>query len=305
MATAIDVRGLTKRFGDTLALDGLDMAVGEGEVRGLLGPNGAGKTTLLRILMQLVRPDGGAIELLGRPLGGAGEPAIDGVAGFAEDPRFYPYLSARANLEVLAELDGERSGARIDELLTQVELSARANDRVSGYSSGMRQRLGIAAALMRSPRMLLLDEPTSGLDPAGIRFVAGLLRSLSADGVTVLLSSHQIGEVEELCDSFDVLARGRVVWSGSGAEMREEAPPSAYRLTTSDDARAEILARDQPGVIIEPDSPTGLRVKAPADSMDALVLALGAEGIAVRRLEQSISPLESMFFSLTGQQLDS
>jgi ABC-2 type transport system ATP-binding protein len=301
MAT-IEVRALSKRFGGTCALDSVELIVGEGEVRGLLGPNGAGKTTLLRMLMGLVRPDSGTIEVLGRSLSEPGDLVLDGVAGFVEDPRFYPYLSARANLEILAELDGGGARGRIDEVLGQVELSGRADDRLSGYSSGMRQRLGIAAALMRSPRLLLLDEPTAGLDPAGIRFVGRLLRSLSEDGVTVLLSSHQIGEVEELCDGFDVLCEGRVVWSGSGAEMRLQAPPSAYRLVTNDDARALTVARDQPGVQIESDTPSGLRISAPADSMDALVLALGGAGVTIRRLEQVMSPLESMFFSLTGQE---
>ena len=251
MGAPIEVRGLRKSFGDTCALDGVDLTVGEGQVRGLLGPNGAGKTTLLRILMGLVRPDGGTVELLGRAPGETGERARDGVAGFVEDPRFYPYLSARANLEVLAELDGRGAAARIDDVLSQVELSARAEDRLSGYSSGMRQRLGIAAALMRSPRILLLDEPTTGLDPAGIRFVGALMRTLSGEGVTVLLSSHQIGEVEELCDSFEVLAEGRVVWSGSAAEMRAQAPSSAFWLTTSDDARARVLAQGRSGVTVE------------------------------------------------------
>ncbi len=302
MGAPIEVRGLRKSFGDTCALDGVDLTVGEGQVRGLLGPNGAGKTTLLRILMGLVRPDGGTVELLGRAPGETGERARDGVAGFVEDPRFYPYLSARANLEVLAELDGRGAAARIDDVLSQVELSARAEDRLSGYSSGMRQRLGIAAALMRSPRILLLDEPTTGLDPAGIRFVGALMRTLSGEGVTVLLSSHQIGEVEELCDSFEVLAEGRVVWSGSAAEMRAQAPSSAFWLTTSDDARARVLAQGRSGVTVESDAPHGLRIIAPADSMDDLVVALGVAGIAIRGLEQSMSPLESMFFALTGQE---
>ena len=250
MATVI-ASGLTKRFETRCAVDGVDLVVGDGEVRGLLGPNGAGKTTLLRMLLGLVRPDAGTIELFGRTLHRSGSLDLDGVAGFVEEPSFYPYLSGRANLELLAELDDGDSRTRIDEVLEQVELAGRDGDRVSGYSSGMRQRLGIAAALMRAPRLLLLDEPTAGLDPAGVRFVGGLLRALSENGVAVLLSSHQIGEIEEVCDSFTVLSQGRVVWQGTSAQMRIEAPPSAFRMTTSDDRRALALACDQSGVEAE------------------------------------------------------
>ena len=179
------------------------------------------------MLLGLVRADGGTIELFGRGLDGHASPALDGVSGFVEEPSFYPYLSGRANLEVLSEFDGPDARGRIDDVLDQVQLTGRASDRVGGYSSGMRQRLGIAAGLMRSPRLLLLDEPTSALDPAGARLVVGLLRTLSEEGVAALLSSNKIEEVERVCDSFTVLHRGRVAWDGSAERMRAEAPPSA------------------------------------------------------------------------------
>jgi len=303
MATVI-ASGLTKRFETTCAVDGVDLVVDEGEVRGLLGPNGAGKTTLLRMLLGLVRPDAGTIELFGRTPHGSDRLILDGVAGFVEDPSFYPYLSGRANLEVLAELDGGGSQACIDEVLEQVELAGRGGDRVGGYSSGMRQRLGIAAALMRAPRLLLLDEPTAGLDPAGVRFVGGLVRRLSADGVAVLLSSHQIGEIEGVCDSFIMLSRGRVVWEGTGGQMRAQAPPSAYRILTSDDARALALAADKLGVQAEPSPSGGLIVEVEDGALDRFVLALGRSDVAIRRLELPVSPLESMFFALTDQPQD-
>jgi ABC-2 type transport system ATP-binding protein len=303
MATVI-ARGLSKRFETARAVDGVDLTVEEGEVRGLLGPNGAGKTTLLRMLLGLVRPDAGTIELLGRGPGESGTLVLDGVSGFVEDPRFYPYLSGQANLELLAELDGGDSQARVKDVLRQVELNQRGAERVSGYSSGMRQRLGIAAALLRAPRLLLLDEPTSGLDPAGVRFVGQLLRELSASGVAVLLSSHQIGEIEGVCDSFTVLNRGRVAWDGSAQQMRAEAPPSAYRLFTSDDARALAIAAGQPGLRVAASPAGGLTLEADDRTLDPYVLALARSGVAVRRLELAVSSLESMFFVLTDQPQD-
>jgi len=295
----VTVRGLTKHFERTCAVDGVDLILDEGEVRGLLGPNGAGKTTLLRLLLGLIRPDGGSIELLDRPLGGQASPTLEGVAGFVEEPSFYPYLSGRANLEVLAELDGGGARIRIDDVLEQVELTGRAGDRVGGYSSGMRQRLGIAAALMRAPRLLLFDEPTSALDPAGARWVVGLVRMLADSGVAVLLSSHQIEEVESVCDSFSVLSRGRVVWDGAAERMLAEAPPSAYLMATSDDARALALAEGRPGIRAECSPIGGITLEADDGALDPFVLTLGQSGVAVRRLEMSMSPLQSMFFALT------
>jgi ABC-2 type transport system ATP-binding protein len=292
--------GLVKRFGAICAVDHVNLLVEQGEVRGLLGPNGAGKTTLLRLLFGLVRPDEGSLELLGRDTQPGGAPVLDGVAGFVEDPSFYPYLSGRANLEVLAELDGEAAHARVSEALERVGLSSRADERVNGYSTGMKQRLGIAAALLRGPRLLLLDEPTSGLDPAGARDVRALLRELVSTGVTAIVSSHQIGEIEDACDSFTVLHQGRVVWDGSASALRAQAPPSSYALHTSDDAQALRIAERLPGVTATEAGDGGLALEAVQASLDAYTVALGEAGVGVRRLELLVSPLESMFFALTG-----
>jgi ABC-2 type transport system ATP-binding protein len=299
---AVRATELVKRFGDTTAVDGLDITIAPGEVRGLLGPNGAGKTTLLRMLFGLIRPDRGTVELLGHTLDHLGGDVLDGVGGFVEEPSFYPYLSGRANLRLLARLDGRRAPAdEIDGALGRLDLAGRAEDRVSGYSTGMRQRLGLAAALLRRPRLLLLDEPTSGLDPAGTRAAVALVRELAAEGVAVLLSSHQIGELEKVCDSYTVLRAGRVVWDGTAPELDSQAPGSAYALATSNDAHALELAAGIPRVRIQPAARGGLAVAARPEDMDELVAALGDARVLIRRLELVVSPLESMFFALTAE----
>ena len=301
--SALRVRGVTKCFDTTRAVDAVDVEIGGGEVRGLLGPNGAGKTTLLRMLLGLVTPDEGSIELLGRPVDGTPALPLDGVAGFVEEPAFYPYLSGRANLELMVELDRRGSGAGIDDALAGVDLARHAGERVSGYSTGMRQRLGIAAALLRSPRLLLLDEPTSGLDPAGARDVAALVRALAARGVAVLLSSHQIGELEAVCDSYTVLRHGRVVWDGTAAQLRAQAPASAYVMATTDDQRAIDIAAGRMGLRSGRAPDGSLAIAASEESLDAFVAALIDAGVAIRRLDLLVSPLKSMFFALTSDEV--
>jgi ABC-2 type transport system ATP-binding protein len=252
------------------------------------------------VLFGLIRPDAGQVELLGRELTGLGTSALGHVGGFVEDPCFYPYLSGRANLALLARLDGNRTDASdIDDALARVDLTRRAGDRVSGYSTGMRQRLGLAGALLRRPQLLMLDEPTSGLDPAGNRAVASLVEELAGEGVAVLLSSHQIGELERICTAYTVLRDGRVVWDGSAGELAAQAPASAYALVTNDDVRTLEIAAEQDGVRAERAPRGGLAVAAQPDRLDGLVLALGDARVIIRRLELLVSPLESMFFALT------
>ena len=292
--------GLVKSFEATTAVDDVRIAVAPGEVRGLLGPNGAGKTTLLRMLFGLIVPDAGSVELLGRELDGLGGDALREVGGFVEEPSFYPYLSGAANLSLLARLDGGPTTDAVTDVLAKVGLADRAGDRVAGYSTGMRQRLGLAAALLRAPRLLLLDEPTSGLDPAGTKAVATLVRDLADEGVAVLLSSHQIGELERVCDSYTVMRDGRVVWDGSAAALIAAAPASAYALATSDDDMALRIAAEHEGLRAGRSRRGGLALAVESDGLDDFVLALGDARVAIRRLDLVASPLETMFFSLTS-----
>ena len=221
----ITCRGLTKQYRGTVAVDGLDLSVGAGQVFGFLGPNGAGKTTTLRMLLGLIRPTAGEAWLNGRRAGSPG--GLAGVGAMIEEPAFYPWLSGRQNLAVLAltgpALPAAAGSDPVGAALDRVGLTAVAGRKVKAYSQGMRQRLGLAAALLRRPSLLLLDEPANGLDPAGIREFRTLLRSLAAGGTTVFLSSHLLGEVEQTCDRAAVLHEGRLIGQGPVADLAGQA----------------------------------------------------------------------------------
>jgi ABC-2 type transport system ATP-binding protein len=297
-APPVRARGLVKRYDDVLAVDHIDLNVDAGDVYGFLGPNGAGKTTTLRMALGLIMPTEGTVELFGRDPLRVGARALEGVAGFVEAPRFYPYLSARKNLELLAALDGGGANGRIDEVLEIVELSARAPHRVGGYSHGMRQRLGIAAALLRRPRLLILDEPATGLDPAGMRDMRLLIRRLAGEGITVLLSSHQLPEVQELCDRVAIVNSGRVVYEGALADLRRQGG-AGYLLRTTDDVRALDVAKTQPGVEHAIIGEHGLGFQAQEQEVGALSLALAGAGIGILALTPELATLEDLFFRLT------
>ncbi len=297
-APAVCARGLVKRYGEIVAVDHVDLTVRPGDVYGYLGPNGAGKTTSLRMALGLIRPTQGSVELFGLDPLIHGVRALDGVAGFVEAPRFYPYLTGRKNLELVASLDGGDAKQRIDEALDTVELLPRARHKVGGYSHGMRQRLGIAGALLRSPRLLILDEPTTGLDPAGMRDMRLLIRRLADGGMTILLSSHLLAEVEEVCDRVAIIRSGSMVYEGTLAELRRTAT-SSYRLRTTDDARAEGVCRAQAGVegVLRRDGE--LRFKAEEPVVARLSVALVEAGLALTMLAPETASLEDLFFRLT------
>jgi ABC-2 type transport system ATP-binding protein len=304
-APPVEARGLVKRYGEIVAVDNVDLTVDAGDIFGYLGPNGAGKTTSLRMLLGLIRPTAGSARLFGRDPLYDGARALEGVAGFVEGPAFYPYLSGRKNLRLLADYDEPRSGSRIEEVLEIVELRDRAKDRVSGYSHGMRQRLGIAGALLRRPRLLLLDEPATGLDPAGMRDMRDLIRRLAGDGLTIVLSSHLLYEVEELCNRVAIIRQGRIIYQGGLDELLATAT-SGYRLRTSEPERARLLCLSQPGIENVALEGGELRFSADEEAVGALSIALGQARIAVSALVPETASLEELFLGMTaGETSDS
>jgi ABC-2 type transport system ATP-binding protein len=296
-APPIEVRGLVKRYGGLTAVAGVDLTVEAGDVYGYLGPNGAGKTTSLRMMLGLIRPDEGSVHLFGADPQTSVQ-ALDGVAGFVEAPAFYPYMTGRRNLELLAAFDGGDAPSRIDMALATVELDRRAGDRVGGYSHGMRQRLGIAAALLRRPRLLLLDEPATGLDPAGMRDMRRLIRRLADEGMTVLLSSHLLGEVEEVCNRVAIVRSGRIVYEGTIDALARGAG-TVYRLSTTDDARAALVCAAQTGVGETSTAHGKLVFSSNEESAAELSRSLIEAGVLIRELAPMTVTLEDLFFSLT------
>jgi ABC-2 type transport system ATP-binding protein len=299
-APPVAARGLVKRYGRIVAVDHVELTVEAGDVFGYLGPNGAGKTTSLRMMLGLIRPTEGSVELFGRdPVKEGVRKALEGVAGFVEAPRFYPYLSARKNLRLLADYDGGQARGRIDELLELVELSDRSGDKVGGFSHGMRQRLGIAASLLRSPRLLLLDEPTTGLDPAGMRDMRALVRRLAGEGITVLLSSHLLGEVEELCNRVAIIRTGKIVYEGTLRDLLATAT-TEYRIRAVEPERARMIASVQQGVENVRVEDGELRFQADEEAVAALSIALGQARIGMTMLAPETPSLEELFLGMTG-----
>jgi len=294
----VEARGLVKRYGRITAVDHVDLTVNRGDVYGFLGPNGAGKTTALRMLLGLIYPTAGSVRLFGRDPIAEGAAALEGVAGFVEAPQFYPYLTARTNMRMMAAYDGDAAAARVEEALETVELTGRADDKVGGYSHGMRQRLGIAAALLRRPRLLILDEPATGLDPGGMRDMRTLIRRLADGGMTVLLSSHLLAEIEELCDRVAIVRAGQIVYEGAIAELKSSAA-STYRLRTSDNATALGVCRAQPDIASARIEGVDLRLEAGESAIGELSVALVEAKLQINALVPETATLEDLFFRLT------
>ena len=241
--TVIRTDGLTKRYGRVLAVDGLSLDVPRGRIFGLLGPNGSGKTTLMSMLLGLVRPTAGSFTLFGQPSERGGlDRQLHRIGALIETPSFYPYLSGRNNLAYFQGISGRGDPAEVDSLLEQVGLGGRGGDKFQTYSLGMKQRLGLAYTLLGDPELLVLDEPTNGMDPAGMAEVRELIRSLGGENRTVILSSHLLHEVEQVCDSVGILSHGRLIAQGDVTELLQERGRPQVRLRTTDDRKArEIL----------------------------------------------------------------
>jgi ABC-type multidrug transport system ATPase subunit len=297
----IETRELGKRYGeDILAVDQLTMRVRPGEVYGFLGPNGAGKTTTLRMLLGLIRPTSGRALVLdaapGSPEG------LARIGALVETPAFYPFLSGRDNLRLLAR-HADVPKARIDAVLEEVELTGRAGDRFATYSLGMKQRLGVAAALLKDPELLILDEPTNGMDAAGMAEMRTFIRSLGQDGRTVLLSSHLMGEVEQICDRVGVIRNGRLVGEGTVDELRGRA---GLRVRADPLHIAERVAAGVPGVEQVAVVDGALLIAAEPGTAAAINRTLVEAGVAVSELRLERASLEQVFLELTqgGEERD-
>jgi ABC-2 type transport system ATP-binding protein len=299
---ALATIGLRKSYGSRLALDGLDLSVPTGVVYGFLGPNGAGKTTTMRVLTGLIHADGGSIELLGRPFTGRDRQRLFDVGALVETPAFYPYLSGRANLTALAASGARIPAKRIDEVLEIVGLRERSTDKVSRYSLGMKQRLGIAGALLNDPALLLLDEPSNGLDPAGIVAMRETLRHLASIGKTVFISSHLLAEVQQMADVVGIIAAGKLVREGSMQDLLmsegivrvrvqpDDVPAAAAalgRLTEIDRVSASVMG------------PGWISIQITPDRSSEVNRALAQAGIYAAEIGGG-NDLEELFLTLTG-----
>ncbi len=298
--TLVETRDITKRYGSRIvAVDHLDLTVRRGEVYGFLGPNGAGKTTTMRMLLGLIRPTSGVARVLGRL---PGDPeSLARVGALVESPAFYPYLSGRDNLRVIARYAGVPK-ERIEEAFNLVDLTDRARDKFATYSLGMKQRLGVAAALLKDPELLILDEPTNGLDPAGMADMRALIRSLGSGERTVLLSSHLLGEVEQICDRVGVISRGRLIAESTVEELRGKGS-LLVGAKPLDRARAHVerlLGAEQVEVF---DGTLRLDADlAAAGRINRELVGAGVEVIELRPIERT---LEEVFLEMTDQKGES
>jgi ABC-2 type transport system ATP-binding protein len=325
LTAAISTAGLTKRFGDVAAVDGIALDVPSGSVFGFLGPNGSGKTTTIRMLLGLISPSSGTWSLLGEVMPAAAASTLGRVGALIEGPAFYPWLSGHDNLARIdaAGTDGRRStrAARIATALSRVGLSAAADKKYKAYSLGMRQRLGLASALMRPRDLLVLDEPTNGMDPQGTREIRSLIRELAAEGTTVFLSSHLLSEIEQVCTHAAVMSQGRLLAQGTLRDLRA-AGVARLRVTVDDPARAATILTDLglSEVVAGPGEVTARLDGPPGGGADAVVFdvpsaagpvdparccrELVLAGIAVSALATERPSLEDLFVALTGEGFD-
>lgn len=294
---ALRTLGLTKRFGALTAVDGLDLEVRHGEVVGLLGPNGAGKSTTIGMVLGLIAPTAGRAEIAGIDVRADPASAMSHVGAIAEVPSFYPYLSGRDNLIALALIRGGAALGRVDAALTRVGLFDRARSAFRTYSLGMRQRLGIASTLIADPALVILDEPTNGLDPAGQREIRALVRELANEGRAVLLASHLLHDVQQIADRVVVIHRGKLVMSGTVAQMIDRA--GGYRVEVADPGRAAVVLRALPFVRDVRIDGSVLAVGTEDRNGAGISRALAEAGIYPETIERQRATLEEVFMELT------
>jgi ABC-2 type transport system ATP-binding protein len=300
----VETDGLTKRFDGRVAVDSIDLAVERGQAFGFLGPNGAGKTTLIRMLLGLTDPSEGSMRLLGRPVPAERAAALARVGAIVEEPRFHPHLTGRENLYIVAACRERAAHDRIPAALARAGLTDRADERVSGYSLGMRQRLGVARCLLADPELLILDEPTNGLDPAGILEFRQFVRELVAEGRTVFLSSHLLDEVEKICDAAAIVDNGRIVTQGPVSEITS-AGRRAIEVGTAEPQRAALVLKALDLVEAVQPADGGLRVELSASAANAqdaaaeIARRLVGAGVGIHRLELARASLEERFLEIT------
>lgn len=294
--TAIEVQGLSKRYGRTMAVDNVSFRVPAGQITGFLGPNGAGKTTTLRMIAGLIKPTAGTSRLLGQSVPG---PALLEVGTMIEEPSFYPYMTGRLNLKHAATLHGDVAPERIDEVLAFMHMEKAADKKVGAYSQGMRQRLGLARALLWKPRVLLLDEPTNGLDPVGIAEVRENLREIAAQGVTILVSSHILAELEKLVERVLVIERGKLLFDGSLGELVRQIGQSTvrYRLRGAD-PQAIVAALTGFGLPAEQAAEGWVNTAVTPDDARTLLKRLLNKGVDVSESVQEQESLEHAYLRL-------
>jgi ABC-2 type transport system ATP-binding protein len=304
-AFAIETHGLTKRFGERTALDGIDLRVPRGSAFGFLGPNGAGKTTIIRTLLGLTPASAGTMQVLGYPVPGERAQALQRVGAIVEEPRFHMYLTGRENLCLVAAVRGPETRQRIGPALARVGLSERADEKVKSYSMGMRQRLGVARCLLADPLLLILDEPTNGLDPGGIQEFREMIRAMvEQEGRTVFISSHLLDEVERTCDAAAIVDRGKIVTQGAIAELAEGGDVRHELIVGVDDVDQAIGLLGASEMVAEAHPEDGgIRVVLSGDPQTAAVLnrALVQAGVGVMRLEPVRHSLEQRFLEITSR----
>ena len=300
--SVIRTNGLTKHYGRIRAVDGLSLDVPQGRIFGLLGPNGSGKTTLMSMLLGLVRPTAGSFTLFGaEPEQGGLERQLHRIGAIIETPSFYPYLSGRNNLAYFQGISGRGHSGELDSLLERVGLGGRGGDKFQTYSLGMKQRLGLAYSLLGDPELLVLDEPTNGMDPAGMAEVRELIRSMGDGGRTVILSSHLLNEVEQICDSVAILSHGRLIAQGDVSELLRERGQGQLRLHTTDDTKArEILSALAWVDSVSADNGYLVAGVDVARSWE-ITAALGRNEVYVAEMTPSQMSLEQYFLDVTGE----